>query len=148
MKPVDQTVFGEPNGNCFAACVASILEIPLKGLPNFNGSEYGPDITAETQVNALRLFLAKFKLSAIRLVFGDNDVGNIGFTIAGGPAARGLNHCCIYKDGKLAHDPHPDRTGLTEVEDHILFYTPNPKLTLYQKEKYKAIKNNTKTENQ
>ena len=34
MKPVDQTRFGSPDGNCFAACVASLLEIPLEEAPN------------------------------------------------------------------------------------------------------------------
>ena len=29
MKPVDQTSFGFPGGNCFSACVASILELPI-----------------------------------------------------------------------------------------------------------------------
>lgn len=29
MKPVDQTIFGKPGGNCLAACIATILELPL-----------------------------------------------------------------------------------------------------------------------
>lgn len=33
MKPVDQTTFGAPHGNCLMACVASILEVPLDSLP-------------------------------------------------------------------------------------------------------------------
>src|SRR5262245_45006179 len=35
MKPVDQTVFGLPHGNCFAACVASVIELPIEKVPNF-----------------------------------------------------------------------------------------------------------------
>lgn len=34
MKPVDQTQFGWPHGNCFMACVASIMEVGLDDLPD------------------------------------------------------------------------------------------------------------------
>jgi hypothetical protein len=34
MKSVDQTTFG-PNGNCFSACVASLLELPIDAVPFF-----------------------------------------------------------------------------------------------------------------
>jgi hypothetical protein len=37
VKPVDQTTFGAPGGNCFSACVASLLEIPLSEVPYFMG---------------------------------------------------------------------------------------------------------------
>ena len=39
MKPVDQTILTAPGGNCFAACVASILELPLADVPNFCSEE-------------------------------------------------------------------------------------------------------------
>ena len=29
MRPVDQTKFGRDEGNCFGACIASLLEIPI-----------------------------------------------------------------------------------------------------------------------
>lgn len=35
MKPVHQTNFQRGTGNCFAACLASILEMPLEEVPNF-----------------------------------------------------------------------------------------------------------------
>jgi hypothetical protein len=37
MRPVDQTTFSMPGGNCFSACVASILELPLSEVPYFMG---------------------------------------------------------------------------------------------------------------
>lgn len=37
MKPVNQTRFGA-NGNCLAACIASILEVPIE-LVDFTGTE-------------------------------------------------------------------------------------------------------------
>src|SRR5690348_7121769 len=34
MIPVTQTITGE-QGNCFTACLASILELPIRAVPNF-----------------------------------------------------------------------------------------------------------------
>jgi len=34
MKPVMQTIYDGVSGNCFAACVASVLEMQLEELPN------------------------------------------------------------------------------------------------------------------
>ncbi len=41
MKPVYQTRYGEPHGNCFAACVASILECGLADLPDLDNLPEG-----------------------------------------------------------------------------------------------------------
>lgn len=37
MKPVEQTKLTYPDGNCFAACVATLLELPLEAVPDFKG---------------------------------------------------------------------------------------------------------------
>lgn len=39
MIPVFQDVFTPGYGNCMAACVASILELPLQDVPNFRAQE-------------------------------------------------------------------------------------------------------------
>ncbi len=39
MKPVDQTTFGHPGGNCFSACVASLLEMSVDQVPYFMGHD-------------------------------------------------------------------------------------------------------------
>jgi len=43
------------------------------------------------------------------------------YYLVAGTSARGNVHVCIYKDGALWHDPHPDRTGLLE-EDMFEFF--------------------------
>lgn len=43
MKPVYQNTIDQGTGDCTAACIASILEVPLESIPNFNlpnGSHY------------------------------------------------------------------------------------------------------------
>lgn len=35
MKPLMQTTFGCPGGNCMQACIASLLEVPITEVPDF-----------------------------------------------------------------------------------------------------------------
>lgn len=35
MTPVYQTEFAPPKGNCFQACIASLLDLPLEDVPHF-----------------------------------------------------------------------------------------------------------------
>jgi hypothetical protein len=41
-----------------------------------------------------------------------------GWSIANGPAARGLPHSCVAYDGAVVHDPHPDRAGLLKIDSY------------------------------
>ena len=36
MKPVMQTKFGPVEGNCFCACLASMLELPIEDIPFYH----------------------------------------------------------------------------------------------------------------
>lgn len=38
-----------------------------------------------------------------------------GFYLVSGISPRGVGHMVVYRDGALAHDPHPSREGLTEI---------------------------------
>lgn len=42
MKPVFQKIFDDRKGDCFAACLASLLEIPLEEVPNFRDLQEQP----------------------------------------------------------------------------------------------------------
>lgn len=39
MIPVEQTIFTPPHGNCHAACIASILELPIEKVPSVYATE-------------------------------------------------------------------------------------------------------------
>ena len=62
MKPVKQTRTGS-NGNCFQACVASVLELPLEAVPDFcNGADWFLEFSK---------WILQFNLSVIRIETGD-----------------------------------------------------------------------------
>ena len=49
-----------------------------------------------------------------------------GYYIAGGMCERGGRHSCVYRDGRLAHDPHPSRAGLLSVDTWTLLVPLDP----------------------
>lgn len=127
MKPVDQTIFGDKKGNCFAACIATILEVPLESLPNF-AVEFTGDDWAERMAEWLMEHLGvsvinvevKDEASCLRCLNGVEHV-------VGGKSPRGdFGHCVVAVGGKVVHDPHPSRAGLLEVWDYTLFVAPHP----------------------
>lgn len=131
MKPVNQTRFGK-EGNCFCACIASILECPIE--------------------------IVDFKMGENWIVDTQAILGRHGFMFIGVNILKG--HCivplpdpyCIFTGrsprdasmlhsvvGKLVHfqekeiemvayrtvhDPHPDKTGIVGEPEEIGFIVP------------------------
>lgn len=94
---------------CWIACMASLTGIPLGEFPQ----PPTDDRNAESETaydTAVRAFLMErgWRLHTVRL-----DIPE-GYAIASGksPRREGFWHSVVYRDGVLAHDPHPDRTGL------------------------------------
>lgn len=116
MKPVDQTQFGVPNGNCFSACVASILELPLDEVPFFMGSE-------GDWFDDLNDWLRDRGLYAIRFAFSDKyTFYPAGYYIVGGVSPRNPDalHAVVALGDKVVHDPNPARQGVKKWVDWIV----------------------------
>ncbi len=116
MKPVKQVCLysdeGIGNGDCFAACLASLLEIPLWMVPPFHQMFGRRDW--HSRINE---WLDKFFNMTIESEYKDIDVSKLPeFYIACGASSRGVKHAVIYSKGKLVHDPHPSNEGIMSVE--------------------------------
>ena len=117
MIPVQQTIFGrgpdfgESVGNCFAACIASILEIPLDDVPNFcNSQEWVAD---------LRAWLRPWGLYYLDVRIPKKDADLLdGYHVISGTSPRGCQHSVVGYHGKMVHDPHPSGDG---VSGELLF---------------------------
>jgi len=119
MKPVDQTNFDSKKGDCFSACVASILELPLEAVPVFaqhpgEWFEYFLDWLSEQKMFAVML-------SAKNTTWKLHDEV---ICIAGGKSPRGdWMHGVVWQGGKCIHDPHFSRDGIDgEPEDFTLLF--------------------------
>lgn len=114
MIPVEQTKISSPTvkGNCFAACIASILEIPIEDA--FEIWDYGED----NWHDELHSWLFKRGLTMCTVSVLDPGV----YAIAAGASPRGVSggHSVIWKDGECVHDPHPSKEGI--VGSPWLFY--------------------------
>lgn len=100
-------------GNCHAACLASLLDLPLWMVPPFE--DMRADLKNERETEWLE------RIAGVRLVRIDGHQldGLPEFYIAAGPSPRGdgtIYHSTIYSRGALAHDPHPSGAGLRNVE--------------------------------
>lgn len=114
MKPVYQTIYEPPLGNCLQAGVASILELTLEEVPNF-AEVQGPkwwDRYAEWMKEQNGLYPLYLK------VFGDDDplLKELqGYHLIVGKSPRGdWLHVVVAKDGKVVHDPNPQGDGSLE----------------------------------
>ncbi len=111
MRPVDQTVFTVPGGNCFSACVASVLEMPLDAVPYFMGDfKEEPDAwwgRFTGWLEPLGFWPINFACPP------DGDWHPKGFYILSAGSPRGeWDHSVVARGREIVHDPHPSRAGL------------------------------------
>jgi hypothetical protein len=124
LKPVTQTRTGRPLGNCWAAAIASILELPIEAVDwsaDMTAEQIEPDPAAndtsdewqERRKERLRAlgywesFIEPTQLDQSALppwvhyvVLGDNVEGG---------------HAVVFRAGQLAHDPNPKQHGVDEI---------------------------------
>ncbi len=116
MTPVKQTRLSDEkngiHGNCFTACLASLLDLRIEDVPDFSliGSAW-----ADNFFDFLGRNGCEFNgLSHFEDI--NQEKGIDGFLIVGGESPRGTarGHSVIYKDGKPFFDPHPSNQFLIE----------------------------------
>ena len=127
LTKVMQTRFHKPPGelgNCYAACLATLLELPIEEVPQPSG---GLDFDRGEFTREVGLWLGELGLQTIHLPctdketkvwFSSNVLEAADVFIACGPTVRAsdVNHCVLMSaPDKLIHDPFPDGNGLTEV---------------------------------
>jgi len=120
--PVDQDLFGMPYGNCFAACVASILELPSpRCIANvmWDDTRWFQRFNTWAATKGFQALCHPWNDAAADYIREHHRDSHI---IAAGPAARGFDHCCVYRGLQLVHDPHPDRTGLDRENDWTIVW--------------------------
>ncbi len=130
MRPQRQTTFGgvrapdDEKGNCFAACIATVLDVDLATLPNFIvWTKHGDD---EWWRMTQQYLHDHFGVTLFMSESPQRDwLPEYVLTIATGPGPRGHRHCVVHDGTGMVHDPHPSDDGLLSVETHDLFVLTN-----------------------
>jgi hypothetical protein len=138
--PVDQTVLRTPDdptgppGNCFAACIASILECSIDDVPHPTVDERDGEGWTRPGGYWERLgaWLASVGYYSVEIIgktrpWTTLDLelpGVYSYAIAHGDGPRGCKHSIVVRLGELcgdelAHDPHPSRSGLLRNMDGV-----------------------------
>jgi len=123
MIKIFQTRFGgldkptNEQGNCFQACIASILEIPLKeafDCTPYGPSEKGTPVEKDSWYVDFNKWLAERGLASIylecsRVVPAVTQI--LGYHLAEVKSTtlkNGESHCVVIHNGNLVHDPNPN----------------------------------------
>lgn len=112
MIGVHQTTFGKGKGNCFTACIASLLELPIEAVPFFCGKDNWRKATDEWLAPRGYFYLDVSLPGDMR----DDLAEYWGYHVISGKSSRGLQHSVIGYRGKMIFDPHPSGEGLVGDE--------------------------------
>ena len=126
MKPVIQSNIGMC-GNCLAACIASVLEVPLDEVPQPTAESFTDPEGWQRYMEQIRDWLAPRNLGMLCSGFGGWLPD--GYCLAGVRVCREstMTHSVIFFNGELAHDPHPVHQGrFHSIEDFLVFYLLDP----------------------
>lgn len=132
MTPVFQTDFRAPGGNCFQACVASIMDLHLDEVPHFLKDSDGGNWRQE-RWEAVREFAREHNLAACWLSPGEEedskyipDLFRSGlYYIATGPIAGSqYGHCVVGLGGKFVHDPSTSDGCIFSGEPWLYIFFP------------------------
>ena len=103
MKPIYQTAFQPPDGDCVRACIASLLGLPLADVPHFTGERWE---------QAVQLWLSQeFGLGLVPVTFKPEQLAEsaMGYHLMDGPSYSGdWNHMVVGWRGQIVHDPNPN----------------------------------------
>lgn len=124
MTPVDQTIFGDKTGNCFAACLASLLEVPIESLPIVpSEEEWLP--TTQDALKPFGLYFLEVRLDVavqypmyamkerLCVMVGKSPRGEFWHAIVGRVDHDDEQDKVLFT---VVHDPHPSRRGIENVK--------------------------------
>lgn len=133
MIPVEQSRFEAHNGDCHAACLASILEIALEAVPKPSPGELADSEGWTGYLERLREeVLHPRGLHDLNIAAHTADTGDAwrppGYAIGCAVSPRtGGYHAFVALDGEVVWDPHPQRAmGLGECREWAVFVTLDP----------------------
>ena len=130
MRYVRQTIFNNKNGNCFQACIASMLGLSLSEVPNF--AECGDEWWASFRRWALGMMYSPLEINwpIGKGAHGQHvfpNSGQVCWAVGKSPRGDWLHAILVVWANdcwELLHDPHPDNMGLDGEPELIGMLVP------------------------
>lgn len=134
MIPVKQTTFGDgsdgsESGNCMAAAIASVFELPLAEVPNFcQHRDWFQRLCDWLRPRGYAYFESGIaeEMRDPNFDWSSYQVSALGYHLIVGKASRGLLHVIVGFGGKPVHDPHPSDDMLLTHENIGVFVPIDP----------------------
>ncbi len=124
MIPVKQEFKHNPpesTGDCFRACLATVLEMPLADVPHFAELFPAPkDFWLQVDGWLRTRGYERFPWASPRIP----PASVLSPLIVTGDGGRGINHACVYYRGELFNDPstHDNANGLVAPCEDGLYW--------------------------
>lgn len=138
-----QKVFMRKNNDCMTACLATLFGLDYEQVPRFFNDNDEVVGVFHDRVNE---FLKDYGLAYLSITCSTDFLSTYqGYLLVSGESYtphyknKGVNHCVIYKDGKLWHDPKPNPIGIIEPSSIDLFYITNPILYIDSTKKLRLL---------
>lgn len=120
MKPLFQTRFGS-EGNCMEACIASILELDLKEVPDLLAyEENGEWVNVLNKLSKLGLCYIEVIMDDIPLFFKNKKCYHI--FIGKTTRHETIYHAAVGYNGKVVHDPIEEGSNFLYSEIKLGFF--------------------------
>jgi hypothetical protein len=128
VKPVYQTILSAPGGNCWHACIASILELPIDQIPDY---QQAPGESDADWYERWQRWLEPMNLVLLSWVLKPGGWAPKGYAILGSqPPGCSWQHATVCLDGKPVWNPMPgygERIGnIGEWQDWTTFGVLDP----------------------
>jgi hypothetical protein len=139
MIPVDM----QSDNDCYAACIASITGVPIEKIPNVahTGNEWFTVVAKRMWHKGWVMLLVPFEEIKFHTWLRDC------YCVATGTTSRGERHAVVSLidfsvekhtdthdrfdyDLRLAHDPHPSRSGIKDIIDITLLFPRNDNIVV------------------
>jgi hypothetical protein len=117
---VDQTILHNPPedyGNCYNACLATIVGCTIEETPQFIHKDGKSTLDGVHWWTGTQRWLRKLGFNSSH----EHDPPDVPCIAQGGsPRGNASGHCVVWDKGQMVHDPHPSRDGLTDIESWIV----------------------------
>ena len=125
-----------PNGNCFPASIASLIEMEVDDVIQIqeyykSGCDWGQilkdwlkekgyEILPANEFMVFHLDLNHIYQSEKEIEEDIKQLKDEYYMVSGkSPRYENESHIVIYQNGKLVHDPHPDNTGILSIDGFL-----------------------------